>query len=194
MKDARTAPPPEMKTVPLPARAMPQKGSPRAQVVIQEFSDFQCPFCAQVQPTLAQIIETYGTSVKIVFRHKPLAMHQDAELASEAAVEAFRQKGSPGFWKMHDLMFKNQSAPDGLKTAALEKYAVEAGLDVAAFRSALAQRRHQQTVEDDSKACDDAGIGGTPAFVINGYFVSGAQPFVKFKKVIDRALLDAKKK
>ena len=93
---------------------------------------------------------------------------------------------------MHALLFQNQSAPDGLKRASLDKYAEQLGLDAAKFKAALDNNTHKAQVDADSKAGDDAGISGTPAFVINGYFLSGAQPFPKFKKLIDRALNEAK--
>jgi protein-disulfide isomerase len=192
MKNGKEPPPPEKKTVAAPTSANPFKGGANAKVVIQEFSDFQCPFCGRVEPTVKQITETYGDKVKFVWRHKPLPMHPDAPLASEATIEAFKQKGSDGFWKMHALLFQNQSTPDGLKRAALEKYAEQLGLDMTKFKSALDNNAHKAQVDADSKIADDAGISGTPAFVINGYFLSGAQPFPKFKKLIDRALAEAK--
>jgi protein-disulfide isomerase len=192
MKTGKEPPPPEKKTIPNPTSANAWRGGANAKVVIQEFSDFQCPFCGRVEPTVKQMNDTYGDKIKFVWRHKPLPMHPDAPLASEAAAEAFKQKGSDGFWKMHDLLFQNQSTPDGLKRPALEKYAEQLGLDMVKFKSALDNDAHKAEIDADSKIADDAGISGTPAFVINGYFVSGAQPFPKFKKLIDRALAEAK--
>jgi protein-disulfide isomerase len=192
MKTGKEPPPPEKKAIPAPTSANPFKGGANAKVVIQEFSDFQCPFCGRVEPTVKQISEAYGDKVKIVWRHKPLPMHPDAPLAAQAASEAFKQKGSDGFWKMHGLLFQNQSTPDGLKRPALEKYGEQLGLDMVKFKSALDNDSHKAEIEADSKIADDAGISGTPAFVINGYFVSGAQPFPKFKKLIDRALAEAR--
>lgn len=192
IKNGKEPPPPERKEIPAPGPNNPWKGGANAKVVIQEFSEYQCPFCKRVEPTIKQILDTYGDKVKIVFRHKPLPFHPDAPLAAEAAVEAFKQKGNAGFWKMHELLFENQQTPDGLKREALEKYAEQVGLDMTKFRAALDTRAHKAAVEADSKIADAAGISGTPAFVINGYFVSGAQPFAKFKKVIDRALAEAK--
>ena len=90
------------------------------------------------------------------------------------------------------MLFENQSTPDGLKRPALEKYAEELGLDMAKFKAALDSNAHKAEIDADAKVGDDAGISGTPAFVINGYFMSGAQPFPKFKKLIDRALAEAK--
>ena len=119
-------------------------------------------------------------------------MHPHAQLASEAAAEAFKQKGGDGFWKMHALLFQNQSVPEGLERAALEKYADQVGLDVARFRTALDNHVHKAAIDADSKTADDAGITATPAFVINGYYMTGSQPFAKFKKLIDRAIAEAK--
>jgi protein-disulfide isomerase len=70
---------------------------------------------------------------------------------------------------MHDLLFQNQAAPEGLKRPALDKYAANLGLDAARFRAALDNRAHKAAVDADSKVADDAGISATPAFVINGY-------------------------
>ncbi|HEU4538775.1 MAG TPA: thioredoxin domain-containing protein [Polyangiaceae bacterium] len=191
MKGAKGPPPPEKKQVAAPGKDQPFKGGAKAKVVIQEFSDFECPFCARVEPTLDEVLEAYGDKVKIVWRHKPLPMHQNAPLASEAAVEAYKQKGNEGFWKFHDALFANQQAEGGLERPALEKYAEGLGLDLAKFRQALDQRTHRAQVEADSKLADDADLGGTPAFVINGYFLGGAQPAASFKKTIDRALAEA---
>ncbi|HEU4535825.1 MAG TPA: thioredoxin domain-containing protein, partial [Polyangiaceae bacterium] len=192
MKEGKEPPPPEKKQVAAPGKDLPFKGGANAKVVIQEFSDFECPFCSRVEPTVKQVVEAYGDKVKIVWRHKPLPMHKNAPLASEAAVEMFKQKGNDGFWKYHAKLFENQKTPDGLLRPALEKYAEEFGADMGKFRKALDEHTHKAIVDADSKVADDAGISGTPAFVVNGYFISGAQPFGKFKKAIDRALAEAK--
>ena len=130
--------------------------------------------------------------MKFVWRNKPLPMHPDAPLAAEAALEAFKQKGNDGFWKYHDKLFAAQGQQDGLKRENLEKIAQEQGLDMAKFKASLDNHSHKAEVDADAKAADDAGIGGTPAFVVNGYFVNGAQPYGKFRKVIELALAEAK--
>lgn len=86
-------------------------------------------------------------------------------------------------------MFDNQRA---LKREDLEKYAEELGLDMKAFKAALDSGVHKDAVDADKKAADEAKIGGTPAFVVGNYFLSGAQPYKKFKKLIDRAITEAK--
>ena len=181
----------EKKDIGAPPATSPFKGGENATIIIQEFSDFQCPFCSRVNPTLKQVQKEYGDEVKIVWRNLPLPFHKDAPLAAEAALEAHTQKGNDGFWAFHDLLFENQRA---LKREQLEEYAAKLGLDMGAFKAALDNRTHKASVEADVKAANAAGIRGTPGFVVNGYFVSGAQPFPAFKTAIDKAKEDAKKK
>ena len=188
-KDGKGPPEPEKKTVAAFSKDAPFKGAANAKVVIQQFSDFQCPFCSRVEPTVNEIVKNYGDKVKIVWRDKPLPMHADAPLASEAAREALKQKGPDGFWKFHEKLFAHQKE---LKRENLEKYAEENGLDMTKFKAALDARTHKPVIDAESKVADDAGISGTPAFVINGYFINGAQPYPKFKKLIERALAEAK--
>jgi protein-disulfide isomerase len=202
IKDGKEPPPPEKKTVDAPAADSPWKGSEKAKVVMEIFSDFQCPFCKRVEDQVKQVEKNYGDKVRIVWRHKPLPMHQDAPLASEASQEVFKQKGRDAFWKFHDLLFDKQGAPDALKRPALESYAEQAGVDMTKFKKALDDHAHKAFVDSESAVADKAQISGTPAFVIgsvekgqiNGYFISGAQPYPKFKKVIDKALKEAEKK
>ncbi len=105
-------------------------------------------------------------------------------------MEAFAQKGAPGFWKMHDLILENQGG--GLDRAGLEQYAATIGLDLPRFRAALDGGVHRAAIEADLKLGMAAGLDATPGFVINGYRVSGAQPLGRFKKVVRRALAEAK--
>jgi protein-disulfide isomerase len=189
MKDAKGAPEPEKKQAPPVPAGNAYKGAKDAKVVIQQWSDFQCPFCSRVEPTVNEIQKTYGDKVKIVWRDKPLPMHPNAPIAAEAGREALKQKGPDGFWKMHKKMFENQQK---LAREDLDGYAKEIGLDMDKFKSALDNHTHKAAVDADDKAGTDIGISGTPAFLVNGYYVSGAQPFPKFKKLIDRAMAEAK--
>lgn len=192
VKDGKEPPPPEKKTVDAPAANSPWKGGKDAKVTMQVFSDFECPFCKRVEDTLKQVDAAYGDKIKVFWRHKPLAMHKYAPLASEATQEAYAQKGNVGFWKMHGLLFEKQgSGPEVLQRPALESYAETLGLDMPKFKKALDANTHKAFVDSESAVADKAGISGTPAFVINGYFISGAQPFAKFKKIIDKALAEA---
>jgi protein-disulfide isomerase len=193
IKDGKGAPELERKSIPVPPNA-PSRGNQNAKVTIVEFSDFQCPFCKRSEDAVNEVMKNYGDKIKFVWRNMPLPMHPDAPLAAQASMEAFKQKGSDGFWKMHDLLYANQPSgqkQDGLKREALDGYAQQLGLNMDKWKAALDSQSHKPEVEADAKAGNDAGISGTPAFLINGYFVNGAQPYAKFRKVIERALAEA---
>ncbi|MFT3767229.1 MAG: thioredoxin domain-containing protein [Minicystis sp.] len=178
----------EKKNIPAPTAESPSRGPANAKVVVQYFGDFQCPFCKRVADTLEQLEKEFAGKIRLVWRNKPLPMHKDAPLAHEAAMEAFQQRGSAGFFAMYDLIFAAQGQPSGLERPALEAYARQIGLDPVRFGNALDTGAHQAFIERESQLADNAGISGTPAFVINGYFVSGAQPISKFRKVVRLAL------
>ena len=166
----------------------PAKGPANAKVNIVEFSDFQCPFCSRVVPTIEKIEKEYPTQVRIFFRHNPLPFHQNAPLAAEAAVAAEAQGK---FWEMHDKMFANQQALD---RAGLEKDAQEIGLDMAKFKTALDTHSGKARVDADLAAGKQIGVQGTPNFYVDGRNIQGAQPYEEFKKVIDDEIARADKK
>lgn len=158
------------------------KGGKNATVEIIEFSEFQCPFCSRVNPTIKKIVEKYGNDVKIVFKHSPLPFHKDAELASEAALAA----GDQGkFWEMHDILFANQKT---LKRENLEAYAKQIGLDMNKFKKALDSGVYKTQIQEDKKLAQKVGARGTPTFFINGKKLVGAQPFDAFDKAIQEAM------
>ncbi len=172
--------------IPVPKNA-PTKGGAKAKVVIQEFSDFQCPFCSRVNPTVAQVVKEYGDKVQFVWRDYPLPFHKDAQPAAQAAREVFAQKGNKAFWAYHDLLFANQKT---LSRENLEKFAEQVGgINMKAFKAALDSGKHKAAVEADMAAVAKAGARiGTPSFFINGKLIQGAQPFAAFKVAIDDAL------
>ena len=192
MKEGKEPPPPEKKDVPPPDADSPWKGGQNAKVVIQMWSDYQCPFCKRVEPTVNEIEKEYGSKVKIVWRDMPLPFHQEAPMAAQAGREAYAQKGNAGYWKFHEKAFEVQGNPDGIKRPGLEKIAQEMGLDMDKFKAALDSGKHKARVDKDNEVGNKAGVSGTPSFVINGYYISGAQPAAAFKKVINRALKEAK--
>jgi protein-disulfide isomerase len=160
----------------------PSKGPADAPVTIVAFSDFQCPFCSKVNPTLDQVMETYQGKVKLVFRDYPLPFHKEAPKASEAAHCADEQGK---FWEMHDQLFANQQA---LQVSDLKNHAGAIKLDQAKFDECLDSGRMAEKVAANMKDGEKAGVQGTPAFFVNGVALSGALPFEDFKKVIDAEL------
>ena len=160
----------------------PGKGPSNAPVQIIEFSDFECPFCFRANPTVAQVMSTYGDRVRLVYRHLPLPNHPNARPAAEAAACANDQGR---FWEYHDRLFANQSK---LSTPDLKQHAADLGLDTAKFNACVDSRRFQKDVDADMDAAQLLGVSGTPHFFINGRALSGAQPFEAFKAVIDEEL------
>jgi protein-disulfide isomerase len=160
----------------------PTKGSDDAIVTIVEWSDFQCPFCNRVAPTLAQIEKEYGDQVRIAFKHMPLSIHAQAPQA-HAASEAAHRQGK--FWEMHDRIFANQR---DLSAETLAGYAREIGLDMDQFARDIEAEDVKKRIDSDMQQASKLGVTGTPSFFINGRYLSGAQPFPNFKRLIDEAI------
>ena len=164
------------------SNGFPAQGPATAPVTIVEFSDFQCPYCSKLRPELEQVKAKYGDKVRIVFRQFPLAMHQNAQKAAEAALCA-NDQGK--FWQMHDAMFGDQAglAPEGLKAKAKA-----IGLNEQTFAACLDGDKHSKDIQADMAAGTAAGVQGTPAMFVNGRFINGAVPVDQITHVIDEEL------
>src|SRR6185295_10003821 len=165
----------------------PWTGSKKPKVTIVEWSDFQCPFCARVEPTLKQILDTYKDDVRLVWRNEPLSFHPNAMPAAKAAMAAAKQ-GNDKFWKMHALMFANQTQ---LSEAKYEEWAKQIGLDVSRWSKDKESPEVAALIAKDNAYGQQVGAEGTPSFFINGKFISGAMPFETFKSVIDEQVKKA---
>jgi protein-disulfide isomerase len=165
----------------------PEKGGKNASVTIIEFSDYECPFCKRAESVVDEVMSAYGDKIKVVFRDFPLPFHANARPAAEAANCAAAQGK---FWEYHAKLFANQAA---LTPDKLNAYAGEIGLDQAKFSECLAQKPHAAAIDKDIEDGQKVGVSGTPAFFINGRMLSGAQPFEKFKELIDEELAAAGK-
>jgi protein-disulfide isomerase len=165
----------------------PSIGSASAPVTLVEFSDFQCPFCQRVAPTLKQVKEKYGDKVRVVWKDFPLTqIHPQAFKAGEAAHCAADQGK---FWEYHDRLFANQQA---LQPNDLKKHATDLGLDATAFASCLDTSKYGERVRDGVAEGSRLGVNSTPTIYINGRVLSGAQPFETFVSVIDEELSKSK--
>jgi protein-disulfide isomerase len=193
IKDGATAPPAPPPQAPPPAQvrkvevddAAPSKGAKSAKVTIVIWSDFQCPFCSRVEPTLKQIQDTYGNDVRFVWRNQPLPFHPNAMPAAKAAMAAHRQGK---FWQMHDLLFQNQAQ---LSEPKYEELAKQLGLDLGRWEKDKASPEVAQEIQRDMTSGSQLGADGTPTFFINGKLISGAMPFESFKPVIDEQIAKA---
>ncbi|MBW6451910.1 MAG: DsbA family protein [DPANN group archaeon] len=161
------------------------KGNLDAKVTIVEWSDFECSFCARFyRDTLPSIQKDYIDTgkVKFIFRDFPLEFHTSAQKASEAAECAGEQDS---YYLMHDMLFENGvfGGVDSYK-----RFASDLGLDRGAFDECLDSGIMANEIAKDLNDGKDVGVKGTPAFIINGQFISGAQPYSVFKDIIDKEL------
>jgi protein-disulfide isomerase len=157
----------EFVKVPLGDTSGVSKGSPDALVTIVEYADFQCPFCARVEPTLDRLLDEYRGKVRLVWRDFPLAFHENATPAALAAREA-RAQGR--FWQAHKQLMASQGV---LERPLAERPGARAALDA------------------EVAAAGKLGVRGTPTFFVNGRKVVGAQPYERFKAVIEEELKKA---
>ena len=163
----------------------PVRGDPDAPVTIVEWSDFQCPFCGRFyRDTLPLIEQNYIDTgkVRLVYRDYPLPFHPQAQKSAEAA-ECAGDQGM--YWEMHDKIFDNQN---DLSVDNLKQWAADIGLDTQEFNDCLDSGEKAVETQQDMTAGKNAGIKGTPGFIINGELVSGAQPYAVFEQAIEKAL------
>jgi protein-disulfide isomerase len=161
---------------------LPHKGAKDPRVVIVECSDFDCPFCGRVTPTLDELLANHPDDVALFYRHLPLPFHQGAEPAARAAVAAQAQGK---FWQMHDLLFENQGERSD---ADLERLARKAGVSVKKWRKAFRSPETAARVKAEIEACGANDIRGTPGFLVNGRLLSGARPLADFEQVVQEEL------
>src|ERR1044071_3239002 len=159
----------------------PIRGAPNPLVTIVEFSDFECPFCKQVQSALKQTLESYGREVRLVFKHLPLEGHRNSLPAARAAYCAAEQDR---FWPFHDALF----AAGNLSPPGFEQIASGLGLGLPKFQECVASERSRVAVVKDIDAAGRLRLDSTPSFVVNGKVVKGALSFAVFQKIIEQEL------
>lgn len=160
----------------------PYIGNDDAKVVIVEFSDFNCQYCKRFHDeTLQPLLEAYEDDIQFVYRD--FAILGPSSVDSAVAAECANEQGA--FWEYHDMLFENQGA---FSDDDLIGYAEQLELDTDAFSACLEDPEFINEVRRDSAAAQQVGARGTPAFLVNGQFVSGAQPFEAFAAIIDQEL------
>jgi protein-disulfide isomerase len=159
------------------------RGNPKAPIVIVEFSDFQCPYCQSVQPTLKRVLEKYEGRVSLAYRDLPSQeIHPQAQLAASAS----RCAGEQGkFWEYHDLLFAN---PNKLNREGFLEHARSLKLDEKQFDSCLSGGKYNAQIEQDRLQGLRSGVTGTPGFFINGNLFTGSLPQDAFEKAIQAEL------
>ena len=163
----------------------PSLGKDNAPVTIIAFTDYQCPSCASMHPSLERVVKEYGDKVRLVARDFPLTQHAEAFKAAEAA-EAAREQGK--YWEYIQVLLKNQSL---LTVDKLKGYATEVGLDRTRFDSALDTGKFKESVQLDIDDGIRLGLKGTPTLFVNGRRVS-VKSYEDLKALVDAALKNTK--
>jgi protein-disulfide isomerase len=164
----------------------PVRGPATAPITIIEFSDYQCPFCQRVTPTLDKLLASYPGKIRLVFKDFPLPNHPQAPKASEAA-HCANEQGK--YWEMHDRIFANQRT---MELPVLKKHAAELGLDTAKFDQCVDSGKYDVVIKEDMAEGEKLGVQSTPTLYINGRPVVGAQPYEHFVSVIEEELARGK--
>ncbi len=161
----------------------PQLGPREAPCVVITFSDFQCPFCADIAKVLARIRRESGKSVRIVFKHLPLPFHHEAKEAAIASQVVFLEAGSDAFWRFHDRAFAH---PHDIDSSVLTNWARDEG--VKAEQIAARAKDAEKRVADDMLLAERLGIRGTPHLYVNARAIAGAFPYEQMRTWVDEEL------
>ncbi|MBI3202259.1 MAG: thioredoxin domain-containing protein [Myxococcales bacterium] len=166
---------------------VPRKGAKKPELVVQEIGDFECSFCAAVQPAVERVMAAYGERVALLWRDYPLDRHPHALGAAEAAREVRAQLGDEAFWKYHAVLFRNQRA---LAPADLLRYAAALGVDPKRMASALELGIHRDGVLSDKREIDALALPsfGTPAFIIGADVFVGNYGYDELAELVEAAL------
>ncbi|NNE69876.1 MAG: thioredoxin domain-containing protein [Rhodothermales bacterium] len=174
----------------------PSLGPAAAPVTIIEFSDFQCPFCARVVPTVKELLAKYPDQVRLVFMDFPLNIHDWAEPAAIAAGCTARQSND-AFWALHDYYFANQDAITADNVIERSRStSADFDLDMNLWDTCATDSMsevHQLVrgrMQMAMRVAQSFGASGTPTFFVNGRFISGAQPLEAFEELVQQALVD----
>lgn len=154
------------------------------QVMLVEYSDFQCPACGAYWPLLKQLQTDFQGKLTLVYRHFPLRrIHPNADAAAQAAEAAGRQGK---FWEMADLIFTGQAdwAKSGNATEKFEQYAQQLELDLAKFKDDADSAEIKQVIQQDLNEANAMNLSGTPSFFLNGQFIQGPGSYEAFKTLI----------
>ena len=163
----------------LAANGSPYLGAKEGAITIVEFADFQCLYCRHSQGVIKQVLATYGSEVKLIFKHLPLDIHADALSSARAAFCA----GEQGlFWKYHDALFATQT----VSADVIDQLASTLSLDKPKFGECLKSDTSLNAVLQDKKEAARWGINSTPTFIVNGRIIRGAIDFEAFKTLIEQ--------
>jgi protein-disulfide isomerase len=188
---ARQEPPPQTAAYKIDTSDNPVLGNKNAKVELVIFSDYECPFCARVDPMLHEVIKDseLKDKVKVVFKQFPLSFHKGAKPAAKAALAARDLGGDEKFWAMNDKLYANQRA---LTSENFSIWAGEIGLDVKKFEKLMAENdaKYEEMINKDTEnGTKEAKVRGTPSLFVNGWelrqrSVDGVKQLIKEKNLM----------
>lgn len=163
------------------------KGNSNANVVLIEYSDFQCPACGAYYPLVRKLSEDYASDIAFVYRHFPLQQHPNAIPAARAA-EAASLQGK--FWEMHNILFEHQDAwaAETDPSSVFAGYAREIGLNEEQFAKDSTADAGRDHAKDDFQSGLRAGVNATPTFFLNGKRIENPRSYDGFKAILDEAI------
>ena len=168
----------------IPTEGFPSIGPEDAEIVLVEFSDFQCPYCKRwYDETYKPLMAAYPGQIRLVYRNLPLtSIHSQAQPAAIASLCADEQGA---YWPYHDKLFSSELT---LGREAYLQYAADLNLDDNAFETCLDSGKFDEFIKEDMDFSLNLGVRSTPTFFVNGVPLVGAQPLSAFKQLIDKEL------
>ncbi|MFH0804200.1 MAG: DsbA family protein [Candidatus Zambryskibacteria bacterium] len=172
-------------------------GSPKARVLVIEYSDTECPYCKDFHATMNSIMQEYGKdgNVAWIYRHDPIsALHSKSLKEAEATECAANLGGNSKFWEYINKLYEITPSNDNLDPKELTNIAKQVGLSSTAFDTCLNSGEFAPRVNADIQNAQEIGVAGTPYSVVidtksdQYYPIEGAYPYAQVKSVIDLIL------
>ena len=174
---------PQYRRYEIPTDGYPSLGPDDAEIIIVEFSDYQCPFCRKFHDeTYQSLLDAYPGQIRFVYRNLPLtSIHPNA---MPAAVASLCANDQDAYWDYHEKLFSSET----LDEATYIQYAADLDLNVDTFTACLSDGSHDAFIQEDMQFALDLGVQSTPTFFVNGLAIVGAQPLANFQQIIDKEL------
>src|SRR6266851_593161 len=170
------------KPIPIPIQGAPSRGPAEARIVLVEFSDFECPFCAKAAAKVDNILKAFPNDARLVYKQYPIPTHPNAAMAAAASLAAHAQNK---FWPMHDQLFANASQ---LSPGKIAEVAKAVGLDMARFQADLKSGKFKPAVDKDVADGEKLTVSGTPTIFINGKRYNGPLEMAMLKPILEAEL------
>ena len=161
----------------------PFRGVENGNIVVIEFSDFECPYCRRAQAVSAELRKKYSGRIRWTVKDFPLSFHPHA-LGAHIAANCVLAQSTPKYWQFFDSLFGSRNLASGITPEGLENLARRLRIDMSRFQACLKNPAILKEIEGDMIEANDLGIQGTPTFIVNGKMIQGARPIEVFEEAI----------